>query len=155
VWSPRSGRHYCSAPLLSLVGVTGRATGVLFWLGVGVPNREGVADRLPSSLHSFSLAASSAQSSSALLFIPSFRHSHCPISQRLFPPPPPCCPPLRSPPPMYRQISGYSLLGQAWAEPRRAKGSLQRAATARIADRKIGQNLRRHDLYRSHASMDK
>jgi len=33
------------------------------------------------------------------------------------------------------------------------KGSLQRAATA--ADRKTGQNLRCHDLYRSNASMIK
>jgi len=30
---------------------------------------------------------------------------------------------------------------------------LQRAATARTADRKTGQNVRRHDLYRSNASM--
>ena len=37
----------------------------------------------------------------------------------------------------------------------RAKGSLQRAATARTADRKIGQNARRHDLHRSNASMIK
>ena len=42
--------------------------------------------------------------------------------------------------------------GQAW---RRAKGSLQRAATVRTADRKTGQNVRRHDLYRSNASMNK
>ena len=38
---------------------------------------------------------------------------------------------------------------------RRAKGSLQCAATARTADRIIGQNARRHDLYRSHAGMNK
>jgi len=38
----------------------------------------------------------------------------------------------------------------SWDRPgRRAKGSLQRAATA---DRKTGQNLRRHDLYRPNAS---
>ena len=47
----------------------------------------------------------------------------------------------------------YSFLGQAWAEGK--KGSLQRAATARTADRKTGQNVRRHDLYRSNASMIK
>jgi len=35
------------------------------------------------------------------------------------------------------------------------RGSLQRAATARTADRKTGQNVRRHDLYRSNASMIK
>jgi len=35
------------------------------------------------------------------------------------------------------------------------KGSLQRAATARTADGKTGQNVRRHDLYRSNASMIK
>ena len=35
------------------------------------------------------------------------------------------------------------------------KGSLQRAATGRTADRKTGQNVRRHDLYRSNASMIK
>jgi len=35
------------------------------------------------------------------------------------------------------------------------KGSLQQAATARTADRKTGQNVRRHDLYRSNASMIK
>jgi len=33
--------------------------------------------------------------------------------------------------------------------------SLQRAATARTAARKTGQNVRRHDLDRSHASMNK
>jgi len=38
---------------------------------------------------------------------------------------------------------------------RRAKGSLQRAATARTADRKTGQNVRRHDLHRSNANMIK
>ena len=44
----------------------------------------------------------------------------------------------------------------SWDRPgRRAKGSLQRAATARTADRKTGQNVRRHDLYRSNASMIK
>jgi len=37
-----------------------------------------------------------------------------------------------------------------WDRPgRRAKGSLQRAVTARTADRKTGLNVRRHDLYRS------
>jgi len=46
----------------------------------------------------------------------------------------------------------YFLWGQAG---RRAKGSLQRAATARTADRKTGQNVRRHDLHRSNASMIK
>ena len=46
----------------------------------------------------------------------------------------------------------YFLWGQAG---RRAKGSLQRAATARTADRKTGQNVRRHDLHRSNASMNK
>ena len=46
----------------------------------------------------------------------------------------------------------YLLWGQAG---RRAKGSLQRAATARTADRKTGQNVRRHDLHRSNASMVK
>ena len=35
------------------------------------------------------------------------------------------------------------------------KGSLQRAVTARTADRKTGQNVRRHDLDRSYASMIK
>jgi len=35
------------------------------------------------------------------------------------------------------------------------KGSLQRTTLARTAEGKTGQNLRRHDLYRSHASMDK
>ena len=35
------------------------------------------------------------------------------------------------------------------------KGSLQRAVTARTADRKPGQNVRRHDLHRSHSSMNK
>ena len=38
---------------------------------------------------------------------------------------------------------------------RRAKGSLQRAVTARTADRKTGQNVSRHDLDRSNASMIK
>jgi len=38
---------------------------------------------------------------------------------------------------------------------RRARGSLQRAATARTADRKTRQNVRCHDLYRSNASMIK
>ena len=41
----------------------------------------------------------------------------------------------------------------SWDRPRRrAKGSLQRAATVRTADRETGQNVRRHDLYRSNAS---
>ena len=35
------------------------------------------------------------------------------------------------------------------------KGSLQRAVTARTADRKTGHNVRRHDLDRSYASMIK
>jgi len=35
------------------------------------------------------------------------------------------------------------------------KGSLQQAATGQTADRKTGQNVRRHDLYRSNASMIK
>jgi len=44
----------------------------------------------------------------------------------------------------------------SWDRPgRRAKGSLQRAATARTADRKTGQNVRRHDLDRSDSSMIK
>jgi len=44
----------------------------------------------------------------------------------------------------------------SWDKPgRRAKGSLQRAATARTADRKTGQNVPRHDLHRSNASMIK
>jgi len=44
----------------------------------------------------------------------------------------------------------------SWDRPgRRAKGSLQQAATARTADRKTGQNVRRHDLHRSNASMIK
>ena len=38
---------------------------------------------------------------------------------------------------------------------RRANGSLQRAATARTADRRTGKNVRRHDLYWSNASMIK
>jgi len=38
---------------------------------------------------------------------------------------------------------------------RRAIGCLQRAATARTADRKTGQNVRRNDLPRSNASMIK
>ena len=46
----------------------------------------------------------------------------------------------------------YLLWGSAG---RRAKGSLQRAATARTADRKTGHNVRRHDLRRSNASMIK
>jgi len=46
----------------------------------------------------------------------------------------------------------YLLWGQAG---RRAKGSLQRAATARTADRKTGHNVRRRDLHRSNASMIK
>jgi len=42
----------------------------------------------------------------------------------------------------------------SWDRPgRRAKGSLQRAATARTVDRKTGQNVRRHGLHRSNASM--
>ena len=49
-----------------------------------------------------------------------------------------------------------SLVGTlpSWDRPGR-RGSLQRAATARTADRKIGQNVRRHDLCGSHASMNK
>ena len=44
----------------------------------------------------------------------------------------------------------------SWVRPgRRAKGSLQRAATARTANRKTGQNVRRHDLYKSNTSMIK
>jgi len=44
----------------------------------------------------------------------------------------------------------------SWDRPgRRAKGSLQRASTARTTDRKTGQNVRRHDVYRSNASMVK
>jgi len=35
------------------------------------------------------------------------------------------------------------------------RGNSQRAATARTADRKTGQNVHRHDLYRSNASMIK
>jgi len=35
------------------------------------------------------------------------------------------------------------------------KRSLQLAAMARTADRKTGQNVRRHDLYSSNASMNK
>jgi len=35
------------------------------------------------------------------------------------------------------------------------KGSLQRAATAQTVDRKTGQNVSRHDLYRSYVSMIK
>jgi len=46
----------------------------------------------------------------------------------------------------------YFLWGQA---RRRAKWSSQRAATARTAERKTGQNVRRHDLHRSNASMIK
>ena len=46
----------------------------------------------------------------------------------------------------------FLFLGQAWAEGKRG---LQRAATALTADRKTGQNVRRHDLYRSNASMIK
>jgi len=44
----------------------------------------------------------------------------------------------------------------SWDRPmRRAKGILQHAATARTADRRTGQNIHRHDLYKSHASMNK
>jgi len=44
----------------------------------------------------------------------------------------------------------------SWDRPgRRAKVSLQRAATARTADGKNWVNVRRHYLYRSHASMNK
>jgi len=44
----------------------------------------------------------------------------------------------------------------SWDRPgRRAKGCLQRAATVRTVDRKTGQNVRRHDLPRSNASMIK
>jgi len=47
-------------------------------------------------------------------------------------------------------------LGNIWGGPGGGhKGSLQRAATARTADRKTGQNVRRHDLDRSYASMIK
>ena len=43
----------------------------------------------------------------------------------------------------------HIFLGQVCAE---GKGSLQRAATVRTADRKIGQNVRRHGLDRLNAS---
>ena len=43
----------------------------------------------------------------------------------------------------------YSFLGQAWA------GELAMSRLARTADGKPGENVRSHDLYRSHASMNK
>jgi len=44
----------------------------------------------------------------------------------------------------------------SWGRPgRRATGSLQRAATARTADEKTGQKVRRHSLVRLYASMNK
>jgi len=46
----------------------------------------------------------------------------------------------------------YSFLEQAWAE---GKGELATSRLARTADGKPGENVRRYDLYRSHASMNK
>jgi len=43
----------------------------------------------------------------------------------------------------------YSFLGQAWA------GELAMSRLARTADGKPGENVHSHDLYRSHASMNK
>jgi len=44
----------------------------------------------------------------------------------------------------------------SWDRPgRRAKGELATSRLVRTANRKTGKNVRRHDLYRSHASMNK